>query len=85
MKRNHTLHVFNQDGECFTFKAKKAGDYSFEIPAPEKGFLCAYVTFELSPVYALGYDVVIGSKIPEQKGMKMPPFIYAQSGAIYFE
>ena len=85
MKRNHTLHVFNQDGECFTFKAEKAGDYSFEIAAPEKGFLCAYVTYDISPAYELVYNVVIGSKIPEQKGMKMPPFIYAQSGAIYFE
>lgn len=85
MKRNHTLHVFNGDGECFTYTAKKAGDYSFDIPVEKSGFICAYVTFELSAAYALAYDIVIGSKIPSQKGMKMPPFIYAQSGAIYFE
>ena len=25
------------------------------------------------------------SRIPEQKGMKLPPLIFAQSGAMYFE
>lgn len=85
MKKKHTLHVFNEDGECFTFKAEKAGDYDFDIPVKKQGFLCAHTTFELSKVYEFGYNLIIGSKIPTQKGMKMPPFIYAQSGAIYFE
>ena len=29
--------------------------------------------------------LTIASRIPEQKGMKLPPLIFAQSGAIYFE
>lgn len=85
MKKNHTLHVFNQDGECFTFTADKAGDYSFDIPVEKAGFLYADVRFNISKIYAIGYDIIIGSKIPGQKGMKMPPFIYAQTSAIYFE
>ncbi len=84
LKRGHTLHVFNNDGECFTFKAKKTGDYSFDIPA-QKGFLCAHVTFDPKGIFAFGYQLVIGSQIPEQKWQKLSPFIYAQSGAIYFE
>ena len=85
MKRNHTLHVFNEDGECFTFTAKKAGNYTFEIPVTKKGFLCAHVTYNTSAVYNLGYDKIIASRIPSQKGMKLPPFIWAQSSPIYFE
>lgn len=84
LKRNHTLHVFASHGECFTFTADKTGDYSFDIPV-SKGFLCAHVTYQPSKLYELIYDKVIASKIPSQKGMKLPPLIYAQSGAIYFE
>lgn len=85
MKRNHTLHVFNEEGECFTFEAKKGGDYSFDIPVKKAGFICAHVTYNTSKIYQIGYEKIIVSKIPEQKGMELPPFIYAQSGAIFFE
>lgn len=85
MKKNHTLHVFDKNGECFSFTAKKSGNYSFEIPVTEAGFICAHITYKTSKVYKIIYDKVIVSKIPSQKGMKLPPFIYAQSGAMYFE
>lgn len=85
MKKNHTLHVFNEDGECFTFTAKKAGNYNFDIPVTKSGFICAHITYNTTAIYGLGYDKIIASKIPEQKGMKLPPFIWAQSGSIYFE
>lgn len=85
MKKNHTLHVFDTDGECFTFKADKAGDYSFEISVKKSGFVCAHITYNTKKPYQWGYDKIIASKIPEQKGMKLPPFIWAQSGAIFFE
>ncbi len=84
MKKNHTLHVFDADGECFTFKADKSGSFSFDIPV-KKGFICAHITYQPSKIYEFGYDKIIASKIPSQKGMKIPPFIYAQSGVMYFE
>ena len=36
-------------------------------------------------LYSKIHDIAIASRIPEQKGMDLPPLIFAQSGAIYFE
>ena len=85
LKKNHTLHVFDQSGEIFTFKAKKTGDYTFDFPIKEAGFICAHTTYVTNAIYKIFYDKIIVSKIPSQKGMKLPPFIYAQSGSMYFE
>ena len=83
--RNHKLIVFNASGECFTHTAKKTGDYSVTLPVEKDGFLCAHVVFEPGFLYSKIHDIAIASRIPEQKGMKLPPLIFAQSGAIYFE
>ena len=83
--RKHKLIVFNKDGECFTHTAKKTGDYSVTLPVEKDGFLCAHVVFDPDFLYGKVHDIAIASRIPEQKGMKLPPLIFAQSGAIYFE
>lgn len=85
LKRKHKLVVFDKDGECFTHTAKKTGDFSVTLPVKKTGFLCAHVLFDPAFVYGTIHDLVIGSKIPEQKGMDLPDLIHAQSGAIYFE
>lgn len=48
-------------------------------------FICAHVVFEPGFIYSKIHDIAIASRIPEQKGMDLPPLIFAQSGAIYFE
>lgn len=85
LKKNHTLKVFNADGECFSYTAKKTGDFSVNLPVKKAGFVCAHVVFEPGFVYSKIHDFAIASRIPEQKGMDLPPLIHAQSGAIYFE
>lgn len=85
MKKDHRLMVFDKDGACFKYTAEKNGDYSFDVPVKKSGFVCAHVEFDLSRMYAFIYDQIVRFWMPHQKGMKMPPFIYAQSGAIYFE
>lgn len=85
LRKNHKLIVFNKDGECFTHTAKKTGDYSVTLPVEKDGFLCAHVVFEPRFLYSKIHDIAIASRIPEQKGMDLPPLIFAQSGAIYFE
>ncbi len=85
LHRNHELIVFDADGECFSYKAKKTQDYSVTLPVKKEGFICAHVVFEPGFVYSKIHDFAIASRIPEQKGMDLPPLIFAQSGAIYFE
>lgn len=85
LRKNQTLIVFDKDGECFTHKAKKTGDFSITMPVEKEGFICAHAVFEPGFFYSKIHDYALASRIPEQKGMKLPPLIFAQSGAIYFE
>lgn len=86
LHKNHRLIVFDADGECFTYKATKRNkDFSVTLPVKKEGFICAHVVFEPGFIYSRIHDFAIASRIPEQKGMKLPELIFAQSGAIYFE
>ena len=85
LRRKHKLIVFDRDGECFSYTAKKTEDYSVTLPVKKEGFMCAHVVFEPGFIYSKIHDIAIASRIPEQKGMDLPPLIFAQSGAIYFE
>ena len=85
MWRNHKLIVFDADGECFTYTSKKIQNYSVTLPVKKEGFMCAHVVFEPGFIYSKIHDYAIASRIPEQKGMDLPPLIFAQSGAMYFE
>lgn len=66
-------------------KAKKTEDYSVTLPVKKEGFMCARVVFEPEFTYSKIHDIAIASRSPEQKGMDLPPLIFAQSGAMYFE
>lgn len=85
MKKFHKLVIFDKDGECFTYTAKKNEDYNVTLPVDKEGFLCAHVLFQPGFFFSKIHDFAVAPHIPEQKGMKLPPLIYAQSGAIYFE
>lgn len=85
LRKNMTLQVFDKDGECFTYTPNKTKDYSVTLPVEKEGFLCAQVVFKPGFFYSKLHDYAIASRIPEQKGMDLPPLPYAQSGAIYFE
>ncbi len=85
LKRKHRLLVFDADGECYSYIAKKTGDFSITLPVTKPGFICAQVEKTLSRFVKWGYNLVISKKIPQQKDLKLPPFIYAQTGAMFFE
>ncbi len=85
LRKNMTLQVFDKDGECFTYTPNKTKDYSVTLPVEKEGFICAQVVFKPGFFYSKLHDYAIASRIPEQKGMDLPPLPYAQSGAIYFE
>lgn len=85
LRRNHKLMVFNSRGVCFEYTAKKTGDYSVTLPVEKEGFVCAHVVFDPGLVYGSIHKYAIASRIPEQKNMKLPELIFAQSGAMYFE
>ena len=85
LKKNHTLKIIGNDGVLHSYKAGKTAPYSITLPVKSAGFICAQIEYDVNPAYEFVYQKVIGAKIPSQKGQKLPPFIYAQTSAIYFE
>ncbi len=85
LKRGHRLAVFEANGEYFSHTARKNEDFNVTLPVRGAGFVCAQVEYEVGRIYKIGYNKVIASKIPSQRNMDLPPFIYAQSGAMFFE
>ena len=60
-------------------------DYSVTLPVKKEGFMCAHVVFEPGFIYSKIHDFAVAFGIPKQKGMDLPPLIFAQSGALYFK
>lgn len=85
LRKNHKLIIFDKDGERFSYTASKMENFKITLPVEKDGFICAHVVFEPGFFYSKVHDIAIASRIPEQKGMDLPPLIFAQSGAIYFE
>ncbi len=85
LKKGHELVIYDKTGEIYRYKSVKTEDYAKTLPVKEPGFVRAEVIHTLNPVYKAGYNLYTGKRIPQQKGIELPPFIYAQCGAIYFE
>lgn len=85
LKKGHTLKVIAKNGVIFAHKAEHTGEYSIQLPIADTNFVCAQIEYKVNPIYGLIYQNVIASKIPSQKGQPLPPFIYSQTGAMYFE
>ena len=85
LKKGQTLKVIDQNGVKFSYKAAKTAPYSITLPIREAGFVTAQVEYDLSPligaIYAKAEQKILHSK---HQG-KLPPFIYSQTSAIYFE
>lgn len=85
LKKNHTLKVIGKNGSIFSFTARKNGPFSVTLPVKDTNFICAQIEYDVSPLFELVYKNAIGLIVPAQKGQPVPPFIYAQTGAVYFE
>lgn len=85
LHRKHSLIVYDADGEMYSHTAKSSGDFTVTLRVKKTGFITAEVRHKLGAIYKIGYNKIIGDRIPAQKNIKLPPFIYAQSGAMFFE
>lgn len=85
MKKNHTLKVFGKDGVIFEYTAKKTAPYSTKITVDNTNFVCAQVEYRTGKLFNFIYSIAAQKILHEKPSEEMPPFIYAQTGAIYFE
>lgn len=85
LKKNHTLKVIGPKGVVYEYTAKKKEDHTAVIPVTEPGFLYAVAEYKVSPPYKFIHNKVLMKKVNSVEKGDLPPFIYAQTGAIYFE
>ena len=85
LKRNQTLKIIDNSGVKFSYKAKLTAPFSITLPVKEAGFVCAQIEYDLNPVYSAIYGKVEQKILHSSYKGKLPPFIYSQTGAIYFE
>lgn len=85
LKKGHDIIVYDKTGEIYRHTAKKTGDFCINLPVKKAGFIRADVRHTMSPIVKFGYKLYTNKRIPEQKDIALPPFIYAMSGAIFFE
>lgn len=84
LHKNYTLKVIGSKGVIFTHTAEKASPYTVTLPVDDNSFISAQVEYINNPVFEFVYRKIVSKKIKE-KDEALPPFIYAQSGAMYFE
>lgn len=85
LKKNQTLKVIDNDGVRFSYTADKNAPFSVTLPVKKAGFISAQVEYDLHPLYAAVYSKVEQRIFHSKKKGKLPPFIYSQTSAIYFE
>ena len=85
MKKGQTLKVIDNSGVRLEYKAVRTGPYSVTIPIDSPGFMCAQVEYNLGHVYGAVFGKIEKYVLHGKNTGKLPPFIYSQTSAIYFE
>ncbi len=85
LKKGHTLKVFGSKGLVFEHTAKKTGDFETAVFAGGNSFLYAVVDYTTNPVFRVGHNLIMKNRNGCKPFDPVPRFIYAQTGAIYFE
>lgn len=85
IKKGQTLKVIGSIGVIYEYKARKSGPYSVSMPVTKPGFITAQIEYDLHPVYSAIYGKVEKVMLHSKNTGKLPPFIYSQTSAIYFE
>ena len=84
IKKGHTLKVIGKNGVIYSEKVRKSGKYEKTLPIENTNFICVQTERKLNPLFERVYNKYAVKLTKETPG-KLPAFISAQSGAIYFE
>lgn len=85
LKKKQTLKIIDNSGVKYEYKADKTAPFSITLPVRKAGFISAQVEYDLHPVYGAIQGKVEQTIFHSKHKGKLPPFIYSQTGAIYFE
>ncbi|MFW5779914.1 MAG: CehA/McbA family metallohydrolase [Bacillota bacterium] len=81
--KGHKLKVIDNEGCFFEFKAPKKGNYDFDIPLRQKGFVRCEIEYEKKPLSKLLHKALFYFIIRKEAYEKVPPFKYAITNPIY--
>ncbi|MCQ2472435.1 MAG: CehA/McbA family metallohydrolase [Clostridia bacterium] len=85
LKKNQTLKIIDNSGLKYSYKATSTEPFAVTLPVESEGFISAQVEYDLHPLYSAVYGKVEQKILHSKNTGKLPPFIYSQTGAIYFE
>ncbi len=85
LKKNHTLKIWNNDKVIYEYTASKKTNHTAEFEVKEKGFIRAEVIYTYGKVGKFLYGKLAPMIVPGDKGLEIPPFIYAMTNPIYFK
>lgn len=84
-KKGHILKVIGSTGLVFSYIAEKNGDFEKDIPVGNNTFFYALTDHSVPMLFRVGHNLVMKSRNHCKPFDPVPRFIYAQTGAIYFE
>ena len=85
IKKGHTLKVFGSRGLLYEETAKKSGDMSVLVPVGDNSFIYALTDYTVSFPFRVGHNLIMKERNHCKPFDPVPKFIYAQTGAMYFE
>ena len=86
-RRGQKLYVRSASGILFETKCKKSGDYEFEVPVAEPGFVRAETKKVYDPIMAFVLNMALVFMVPQQafKGHPKGGYCTSLCSPIYFE
>ncbi|MCQ2461892.1 MAG: CehA/McbA family metallohydrolase [Clostridia bacterium] len=85
LKKGHTLKVIGSTGLIYEHTANKKEDLDFTVDVGDNTFLYALSDYKVAYPVRLGHNLIMKKRNHCRLTDPVPRFIYAQTGAIYFE
>lgn len=85
LKKGHILKVIDQDGEIYSYKAKRKQDHLADILVRNKGYIRAQVEFQYKGLSKVFYNIGLKYFMPQDVIKTSPWFVYAICSPIWFE
>lgn len=83
MKKGHKLKVIDNQGCFFEFIAPQDGDYNFNTPVRQKGFVRCEIEYNKGFFAKILHKVALYFLIRKESKEKVPPFKYVVTNPIY--
>lgn len=85
MKKGHKLYVVDKGGRYFEFTAPKCGNYEFEVPVRQPGYVRAEIMYEKRGLSRIAHRIALFFMLKQESKEPIPPFAYALTNPVYID